>query len=530
MTSTILSLMLLFGGISSEVPLQEVPSEIKAVTVYLNGASVTRQAELSLKSGKHTLLFNNLTPNLIPATIQLGANGRYTLLSLKHSNNYFEEITENDSTRALEKRKMELEEKLNRNQAALDVEQRRQDFLNPARLINEKEKYSTSELQAFLEFFSQQSLQIQNKMLDLKIERGHIQEELQKVMRQLNEIRKTVRRNTSQIVVEIESPVDQTLNFELNYLINGARWTPEYDIRAGKTDEPVQLVYKASIYQNSGFDWNEVELSVSSANPQENTMKPVLNPWFVDFMRVEPMPIREQAAGMNARSKVSEEAADAYAEVMVTASEPIAELNRNVTSFTYTINRPYTVQSGNNAVTAIISGNELDASFSYAAVPSRSSKAFLLARIGGWGDLNLLSGYGSLYFENTYVGKSYINPSSVLDSLDFSLGTDKSIVIERKQLRDFEERVFFGSRTRESKVFEISVRNTKSEPIEIEIQDQIPVAMDESIKISPKELDRAVYDAKTGFLTWKLNIPAGESRNIRFSYQLEYPKGKQLDM
>ncbi len=526
-------MLLLFGGFSNSTPQLEVPSDITAATVYLNGASVTRNAEVKLRAGKQTLIFSNLTASLIPATIQLGADGRYTVLSLTHRYNYFEEVVENDSTRALEERKNALEEKIKRNRAAMEVEQKRQNFLNPDRLINEKEKYTTSELQAFLEFYSQQSLQIQNRILDLENERNEWQAELQKVIKQLSEVRKTIYKNTSQIIVEIESPTAQTLNFQLNYLINGARWTPEYDVRAGSAGQDVQLVYKASIYQNSGFDWKDVELSVSSANPRENAVKPVLNPWFVDFFKEkpQPMPLQDPAAGMEVRSKVQMDAAErADEEAYYAVAEPIADFSQNKTSFTYTINRPYTVQSGGNAVTAVISGNELDADFSYAAVPSRSTNAFLLARVGGWGELNLIRGQASLYFENTYVGKTNIDPASVLDSLDFSLGTDKSIVIDRKNVRDFEERVFFGSRTRENKVIEITVRNTKNQPVDIEIEDQIPVSMDESIKINPKDLDDADYDEKTGFLSWKLNIPAGESRSIRFSYQLEYPKGKRLQL
>ena len=146
-----------------------------------------------------------------------------------------------------------------------------------------------------------------------------------------------------------------------------------------------------------------------------------------------------------------------------------------------------------------------------------------------WDELNLIEGDANVYFENSFVGSTYLDPSSLLDTLEISLGKDERIVIERKKLKDFEERRFFGSKTRESLSFEISIRNTKSEPIEINVEDQIPVSTDESIKISPKELSGGELEEQTGIINWRLNLKPNETKKLILNYQLEYPKGKRIN-
>ncbi len=533
MTTLLIAYTILSGILLNNFTATEVSTEIKEATVYRNGALITRTASVSLVDGKHKLIFNNLSPSLRPATIQLGGTGRYTLLSLSHDYNYLQEVEDNETISALRQRKVVLEEKLKRIQANIEVEKKRERFLDPNRLINAEEKYTTAELESFLEFYSAQSIKIQNRILDLNTERTDANEELKKVTQQLNELSRSFSKNTSEIIIEVESNGDQNVEFSISYLIAEAGWYPTYDIRVDNTDKPVDLIYKASIYQNSGYDWNDIELSVSSANPNENATKPELAPWYVDFYKM-PSPVLMQEAkrnrSANAEAGMADLAEDSELdEINVYKKVSIAEFSRNTTSFTYKINGPYSIESGKGEATAIVSTNQIKADFSFATVPSQSKNAFLIADLSEWGDLNLLSGSANLYFENTFIGRSYISPFSTDDTLNISLGTDKSIIVDRKSIKDFEERRFFGSKTRETKTFEIAIRNTKSESIKIEIQDQIPVSVDEGIKISLVSLQGAIYDKETGFLRWNRIIEAGSTETIRFSYTIEYPKGKKLN-
>jgi len=308
--------------------------------------------------------------------------------------------------------------------------------------------------------------------------------------------------------------------------MNNAGWTPVYDLRVEGTKKPATLVYKAAVRQNSGFDWNNVQLTISSASPNENATLPELKPWFIDFYEPDQRTKARSEEVLNSvPSQVQEMEEDGD---FFSVASPIATFQSQATSFSYKIDRDFTVPSDGQQYSAVISSSELPASYNYTAVPKLSSFAFLRAHVQDWDALNLLPGTVNLFLENSYVGNSYVNPNVTSDSLSFSLGTDKSIVISRKNVRDFESRNFFGSKVRETKVFQISVRNTKPTPVTIQLQDQIPIPRDEDIKIDVKELGAGSLNRQTGIVTWKMDIDAGQTKTIDFSYEVEYPKGKQL--
>jgi uncharacterized protein (TIGR02231 family) len=148
--------------------------------------------------------------------------------------------------------------------------------------------------------------------------------------------------------------------------------------------------------------------------------------------------------------------------------------------------------------------------------------------MANWEDLNLLAGKGNVYFENNFIGTTRINPDTFDDTLTVSLGRDESIVVERNKVQDFEERNFFGNKVREKNSWEISIRNTKDEPIDIMVKDQIPVSRNESIKVESLRLSGGKLNKETGIITWMLTLPPSTTETVRFDYQVEYPSGQQI--
>ncbi|MDX1618805.1 MAG: DUF4139 domain-containing protein, partial [Balneolaceae bacterium] len=196
--------------------------------------------------------------------------------------------------------------------------------------------------------------------------------------------------------------------------------------------------------------------------------------------------------------------------------------------FSYRIELPYDVPSGGNPLTVGIASHRVPADYRYFTVPKLGSRAYLTARISEWGRYNLLPGDANLFLENTYVGRSTINPQSVSDTLSFSLGRDQSIVVDREKLEEFEERNFFGNRVTQSFAWEISIRNTKEQPVRIEVNDQVPVSQHEDIEVSLTEDSGAEYNRQTGMLRWVLQMSPGQTRTLRFEYEVEYPRGRRI--
>jgi len=145
-----------------------------------------------------------------------------------------------------------------------------------------------------------------------------------------------------------------------------------------------------------------------------------------------------------------------------------------------------------------------------------------------WEELNLLNGEANLYFGQAFVGKSRIQADAVSDTLEFSMGQDESISIERSRLKEFTEKNFFGNRVRETRAWELTVRNNKNRSISLTLVDQIPVSTNEDIEVDLQERNGASLNEDTGELTWNLSIGAGESVTRQFRYEVEYPSGKQI--
>lgn len=220
--------------------------------------------------------------------------------------------------------------------------------------------------------------------------------------------------------------------------------------------------------------------------------------------------------------------ADAEAEPL--AAAPQVEQRTQSISRTFAVRERYTIRSEGTPSTIRIARTSLDARFLYYAVPKIENDAFLAAEITGWDSLNLLAGEANLYFEGAFVGKTVIDPASTGDTLSLSLGRDPSVVVSREKIRDFNKKRFLGNKKIQSTGWEIRVRNKKEQPIRIVIQDQIPVSHSSEIVVTAEELDGAKLDAKNGHLEWVLDIPAGSSKIVRFSYSVKYPKGGNIPL
>lgn len=235
-------------------------------------------------------------------------------------------------------------------------------------------------------------------------------------------------------------------------------------------------------------------------------------------------------SGYSSRSKVDAVTTEVV-QAVPSVYEPEVIQNQEVsnqTSFSYEIAIPYTVPSDGKYHTAEIKKESPFTNYVYSTAPKLSEFAYLVGSLPEWNDLKLIEGEANIYFENQFVGTTFLDPVSSSDTLDISLGKDEQIVIQREQLKEFSSKNFFRNRTRENVQFEISIRNTKSQAITIKMEDQIPISTNEEIKVSIKELSDGKLDEETGIITWELTIEPGETQKTRFGFEIEYPKGKRI--
>ncbi|HCM77383.1 MAG TPA: mucoidy inhibitor-like protein, partial [Cytophagales bacterium] len=172
--------------------------------------------------------------------------------------------------------------------------------------------------------------------------------------------------------------------------------------------------------------------------------------------------------------------------------------------------------------------NEIKAMYAYSVVPKLEGDAFLIAKATGWEGLSLLPGEANLFFEGTFVGKTFIDPNSIKDTLAISLGRDKRIVVKREELKDLTSKKLIGTNQKEERSWEISVRNSKTEAITISVEDQLPVSKNKDIEVTALNTGGAKFDPVSGKLTWQLVIQPNETKKVTYRYEVKYPKDKQI--
>jgi uncharacterized protein (TIGR02231 family) len=206
----------------------------------------------------------------------------------------------------------------------------------------------------------------------------------------------------------------------------------------------------------------------------------------------------------------------------------LTEVTENQTNLEFVIRVPYDIPSDNKHYTINIQENTLSAAFEYYCAPKLDREAFLVARITGWEDYNLLSGEINLFFEGTYVGKSMLNVRNTVDTLELSLGRDKGIIVTRVKMKDFTEERTMGSNIRETRAWEITVRNTRKQPLVLRLEDQFPVSMNKDIVVEPLDISGGNYNKETGKITWKLSLDPSAEKKLRPGFAIKYPKDKRV--
>lgn len=319
-------------------------------------------------------------------------------------------------------------------------------------------------------------------------------------------------------------------------MVANAGWVPVYDLRAKDTKSPVQLSYKANVFQNSGEEWKNVNLKLSTANPNLGGLKPELSSWLLSlYYPVAPSSRRAQyATGAVHRAAPMPEAEMKLEELAYSDEEAMKSVADYTTSIQTALNTefaiqlPYTIGSANKPTLVDIRNHELKADYQYAVAPKLDADAFLMARATGWEEFNLLPGEANIFFEGTFVAKTFIDPNNVKDTLAISLGRDKRVVVKREKLKDFTSKKFIGTNQRESYAYEISVRNTKTEAIKITIEDQVPVSQDSQIEVTVLDVAGAKHNKNTGKLTWELDVAPSETKKVAFKFEVKYPKDRLI--
>lgn len=509
---------------------KKAESKISHVTVFLNKAQITREVKTRVQEGTTDVIITGLTAQLDPNSIQVSGKGNFNLMGVSHRMNFLNDLTTparlgtlNDSLHRIQS-KIHFE---NVQKQILDKEE--QMLLNNQKIGGTNQNLPVNELKNMADFF-------RNRLYEIAMARSKhdenirtLNERLSRVQHQISSLNELSSRNTSEIIVTLSTKTTTDAELVVDYVVNNAGWKPQYDLRAASTRHPISLLYKATVFQSTGENWKDVRLKLSTANPTLGGVKPDLGIWHLRFY--EPPQYyhsdktRATQHGGNAPSQLLRR--EQIVQESTTTAD-FVQVNQTSLNATFDILLPYTINSASQPTTVEIGRHELKSIFRYAATPKLDPDAFLMAGTTGWADINLLPGEANVFFEGTFVGKTFIDPQSVKDTLKFSLGRDKRIVMKRAKVKDFNSRVVIGLNQKESYGFEIDVRNNQSETVVITVEDQIPVSQNSQIEVSLIDSGGAKFSPGTGKLAWEITLRPNETRRLTYQFEVKFPKEKLI--
>lgn len=511
---------------------------VKSVTVYLRGAVVTHEIQASLPEGKSTVVFHGLPSNIDKGTIQLASNGDITILSVTAYEDYLNESKKNQRTKKWADSVNVLNDELERLQNNMAIMKEGNDMLNNNRnTAGANTGTNAVTVKAMYDYYMREMEHIDDSLMLMHKKEKMLQGKLAKIENEMNEWRSRTDTLASDVEAIITTDHAQNLGFRLSYLTYEAGWSPEYDLRCKDLKHNCQLSYKANVYQHTGDDWTNIDLTLSTTNPEVSQTAPTLNPDYLSFVNYNgyrnsggldvaaaaPMAMNEVVVLDKSKEEEKKYTNNEYKNTAVASTT-----NESQLAVEFHIDVPYTLPTDGKAHMVDVKKIDLPAIYRNQATPKLNQSAFLMADVIHWQDLDLMPGNVNIYYAGAYVGKSYINTQSTTDTISFSLGMDKKVVVKRERVKELCSTKWIGSNKTQTFAYTITLRNTHTDSLKIEVYDQVPVTTDKDIVIEVLDKGGASQEADSGKLTWKIALAPGETRKLTFSYSVKYPKDKAI--
>ena len=301
MKVTITRLLLVFNCIlfiQSIAAQKTIDTKIEKATVFLNGAQINRSGKTVVSPGNSEIVFKGISPYINKQSIQVKAEGNFTVLSVVHKINYLEEQTKQNELLKVEEQKESLQDKINLQKDMMSIYVNEETLLSKNQaIVAQNTGLKTIDLKEAADFHRMRLTELKFKETEINKTVKKYYEEMAKLNKQQQELTKQATTATSEVVVTVQSKETTNANFTLSYFVDKAGWYPTYDLRVTDISHPITMAYKANVYQSSGEDWKDIKLTLSTANPKQNGEKPNLHAWYLHYFT-------PQSYGLNSNSSI----------------------------------------------------------------------------------------------------------------------------------------------------------------------------------------------------------------------------------
>jgi len=536
-----------------------VKSSLNEATVYSQGAQLHHKASYTIKAGITEISIEGISAYIDPKSLQVKATGNVVIIDSKYTLFYPQpEVKTNEGIPAKIVKEMaqltdslellgfdlkEIQDEIAIYKAAQNIIS-----MNGAVRGSGKVNDSINLLKQTVEYYTNKMNEINKKLLALekkKKEKEKVQQRLQvrydnlqNYQNQTYDAKKYA--PIPRVVISLSASEAAAGKISFSYLVSQAGWVPLYDIRSDSQTGKISLTYKAQVFQNSGIDWDNIKLNISTNNPYANKTKPELNPWYIDYyeyrkrQELEEISIRgaraiPQAAFNqgyfldDAKNKNLEDKAALDADQFTTVVHQLIAAE-------FKIDLPYSIKSNNEKNLVLIKNSDLNTTFKYYSVPKVDPGVYLVAQMTKLDELQLVPASANIFFDGSYIGETYLDPTSMDDTLNLSLGKDPNIVVKRTLLKQKSKDKVVQDKRERTFSYQIEVQNNKSSAIQLIIQDQVPMTTNNDITIELLEKDFARELPGNGILEWEYKLKPGENKKLEFSYKVKHPKDQQINL
>jgi uncharacterized protein (TIGR02231 family) len=536
-------------------------SKIDAVTVYPQGADVTRLTTVELPLGGHRILLSGLPAGIDPQSIRVegAGTGQVEISSVDARDSYMGAATVDAEQLALTKQIATLgDERTLLDMVVSDSNYQRTFLLSladkqltPQSTTDTTKTVNAGELGGLLDLVGQKLGVLAEKIQKAQVRQREIDEAVNDLSMKLNQLHGNDRHQTD-VAINVEALAASALTLKVSYRVTAAGWLPTYDARLaiGKTGDPSKMTLerRAVITQSTDENWQDVAMVLSTAQPSGLTAAPEVGEIEVG-MPVAPAPMSVGAA------KPAADGATESAQEMADLPEAEPDLNRKDLEkkkdevlrqrqaeiiqagfqANYIISARVSIDNSGQAKKLKISSSTQDAKLSTVVAPRVDLAAYLTAEFTSDAAGPQLPGTVNLYRDGIYVGQGYLPMLTPKETARLGFGVDDLVKVTRTEVKRLtgDEGIISSSHVDE-RAWDITVKNLHDFTLPVTVRDRVPFTAVKDVTITEMpgmtEPTTRNVEKKRGVLAWTFDMEAGSEKLVKTGYKISWPQGVQIGL
>lgn len=524
---------------------------ISDVIVYPDRALVTRHGRLPLPAGEHQIVFEGLPAGLDENSIRASAKSKGFQIRGVELRRDYKKLEETPATQKLQDQIKILEQKKeDLSDESADLEQKKSMLEKLANQMaqsrDDKAKAATvQDIKTFMDYYGGQISTVSTRLRLIERSNEDLDRQLTDLNRELGRLQAPGSADQRAVLITVDASEAVEAELDVNYLMHGASWVPQYDANARDEGGKIQLTSYGIVRQTTGEKWNDVRITLSTARPQQGTSVPELPAWTVNVLQpVSPdwetsrvnSDAKKALSSMDrrdnrAKENVRQNSAQAPEEELISSQLLVSNVETRGFSAVYKVPGTVSVPSDNQPHRCTISIQDMAAKISYVATPKLINGAFVKAEVKNANEAPLLPGQLNVFMQNDFVGQNQLGLVGPEGIFGLFLGKDDAIKVTRKEKVRKEETSGILSKSRVIRLgYSIEVENFKKSEQTVSVKDQLPLSQNEQVivKLAGCSIKPTKENKDTGELTWELKVPSRGKQTINLEFEIEAPIGVPL--